>query len=217
MAAAVLLSTLTVYLALVRIPTWYTITSIGPGRHQAVRDDLEAAFNALNLPMQANQPFQYVLHQDRLNHWIAARHQIWPRLERYLPPQLEHPAVAFADDRVLLAAVARPAGLRAVVSVALSVHPEPRRVTVQLESCRIGALPLPRWLLRRLLANLPTLMPPLPPDAPAALLDGLAFPNRFDWPSGARAFRIQKVRFQSGCLVATILPGPGRQTGPAWR
>jgi hypothetical protein len=216
-AAAVLLSTIPFYLALVRIPNWYKITYISPERHQTVRDDLEAAFNALNLPMQASQPFQYVLHQDRLNNWIAARHQIWPRLERYLPPQLEHPAVAFRNDRVLLAAVVRPAGLRAVVSVALSVHPEPRRVTVRLESCRVGALPLPRWLLRRLLASLTTLVPPLPPEAPTALLDGLAFPNRFDWPSGGRTFRIQKIQFQSDCVVATILPGPGRQTGPARR
>jgi hypothetical protein len=190
---------------------------VGAAQYQDVRDDLEAAFNQLNVAMQGDQPFDYVVSEDRLNRWIAAREQIWPGLRQYVPPELQWPVVAFREDGIVVAGVVEIGTVRSVLSVVLSVQAEADHMVFKLVRCRLGAVPVPHWMVRRFVEAMSHSARPDSPSRPRDLLEGLALENRFDWPNGARRFRIGAVAVQPGRLVATIHPSSARQGRAPWR
>ena len=119
-AVAIVLLATSSWLAVARVPSWYQPPHVGAAQYQDVRDDLEAAFNQLNLAMQGDQPFEYVVNEDRLNRWIAAREQIWPGLRQYVPRELQWPVAAFRQDRIVVAGVVEIGAVQSVLSVVLS-------------------------------------------------------------------------------------------------
>jgi len=216
-AAAAVLTAAASWLALARVPSWYRPPHVGAAQYQDVRDDLELAFNQLNLAMQGDESFDYVVQEGRLNRWIDAREQIWPGLRRYVPPELQWPMVTFREDGVVVAGVVRIGAVRSVLSVTVSVRAEPDRLVVKLERCRLGALPVPHWVVRRFLEAMSRSAPSLSTGRPGDLLDGLVLLNRFDWPNGARRLRITAIDVRPGRLVATIHPSSARQDRVLWR
>jgi len=214
---AIVLAATTSWLAVARVPSWYRPPHVGAAQYQDVRDDLEVAFNQLNLAMQGDQPFDYVVNEIRLNRWIAAREQIWPGLRQYVPRELQWPVVAFREEGVVVAGVVEIGAVRSVLSVILSVQAEPDRMVVKLARCRLGAVPVPHRMVRRLVEAMSRSAPPESAGHPRDLLTGLVLENRFDWPNGARRFRISAVEVRTGHLVATIHPSSARQGRVLWR
>jgi len=215
-AAIVLVATAS-WLAVARVPSWYRPPHVGAAQYQDVRDDLEVAFNQLNLAMQGDEPFDYVVQEDRLNRWIDAREQIWPGLRQYVPPELQWPVVAFREEGVVVAGIVEIGGVRSVLSVLLSVRAEPDRMIVKLARCRLGAVPVPHWMVRRSLEALSRSAPSDSTGRRGDLLDGLILVNRFDWPNGARRLRIAAIDVRAGRLVAKIHPSLARQGRALWR
>jgi hypothetical protein len=205
------------WLAIARVPSWYQPPHIGATQYQDVRDDLEAAFNQLNLAMQGDQPFEYVVNEDRLSRWIAAREQIWPGLRQYVPRELQGPVVAFREEGIVVAGVVEIGAVQSVLSVLLSVRAEPDRMVVKLVRCRLGAVPVPHWMVRRFLEAMSRSARPDSPGHSRDLLEGVVLENRFDWPNGARRFRIGAVDVRPGRLVATIHPSSARHDRVLWR
>jgi len=216
-AAAVVLIAAGSWLAIARVPSWYRPPHVGATQYQDVRDDLEAAFNQLNVAMQGHQPFDYVVNEDRLNRWIAAREQIWPGLRQYVPHELQWPVVAFREEGIVVAGIVEIGAVRSVLSVLLSVRAEPDRMVVKLIRCRLGAVPMPHWMVRRFLEAMSRSARPDSPGHPRDLLKGVVLENRFDWPNGARRFGIRAVDVRPGRLVATIDPSSARQGRVLWR
>ena len=214
--AAVLIAAAS-WLAIAQVPSWYQPPHVGATQYQDVRDDLEAAFNRLNLAMQGDQPFDYVVNEDRLNRWIAAREQIWPGLRQYVPRELQWPVVAFREEGIVVAGIVEIGAVRSVLSVLLSVQAEPDRMVVKFVGCRLGAVPVPHWMVRRFLEAMSHSAPSGSIGPPRDLLKGLVLENRFDWPNGARRFRIRAVDVQSGRLVAMIHPRSARHDRVLWR
>jgi hypothetical protein len=205
------------WLTVFRIPSYYKPPQVGPAEYQAVRDNLEAAYNDLNLAVQGSDEFDYVVEQDQLNRWIAARRQIWPGFQRYVPEKLDQPMVVFQDGRLVVSGLAPAAGFRSVLTLILSLRAEPDHLTVRLEGCRIGAVPVPRHALGRFLDRLES-SSTLPHGAsPQELLEGLTIPNRFEWRSGGRLIRFEQIDLKAGRLVARIAPAPNRRVGKARR
>ena len=215
--AAIVLAAAASWLAVARVPSWYRPPHVGATQYQDVRDDLEAAFNQLNLAMQGDERFDYVVDEARLNRWIAAREQIWPGLRQYVPPELQWPVVAFRENGIVVAGVVEIGGVRSVLSVILSVRAEPDRMIVKLARCRLGAVPVPHWMVRRFLEAMSRSAPPESAGHPRDLLKGMVLENRFDWPNGARRFRISAVEVRTGHLVATIHPSSARHGRALWR
>jgi hypothetical protein len=216
-AAAIVLIAVSSWLAVARVPSWYRPPHVGAAQYQDVRDDLETAFNQLNLAMQGRQPFEYIVSEDRLNRWIAAREQIWPGLRQYVPRELQWPVVTFRQEGIVVAGVVEIGSVRSVLSVVLSVRAEPDRMVLKLGRCRLGAVPVPHWMVRRFLEAMSRSATPDSPGQPRDLLKELVLENRFDWPNGARRFRILAVDVQPGRLVTTIHPSSARQGRMLWR
>lgn len=203
------------WLTVFRIPSYYRPPQVGPAEYQLVRDDLEAAYNDLNLAVQGSDAFDYVVEQDQLNRWIATRRQIWPGFQRYLPEKLQQPMVVFQDGRLVVSGLVPAAGFQSVLSLIFSLRAEPDHLTIRLEGCRIGAMPVPRHALGRFLDRLES-SSALPHGAsPQELLEGLTIPNRFEWRSGGRLIRFEQIDLKPGRLVVRIAPAPNRRVGKA--
>ena len=125
--------------------------------------------------------------------------------------------VVFQDGRLVVSGLAPAAGFQSVLSLILSLRVEPDHLTVRLENCRIGAMPVPRRALGRFLDRLES-SSALPHGAsPQELLEGLTIPNRFEWRSGGRLIRFEQIDLKPGRLVARIAPAPNRRVGKARR
>lgn len=212
--AIVVLSATTagLWLTFQRIPSWYRPAPVPVAEYQSVRNTLTRTVNELSANLVAGEPFEYIVHQDRLNRWLAARMAIWPGVRQWVPPWLEDPVVAFHDGRIVLAGVAKISSISAVVSLHLSLSAESDGLRVTLHRVQGGSLPVPLDLFRERIE--------------AALADGQSdrndkqritaahlfgeapLPNHFVWFNGKVPFRITGVTAEPGQLRLNIAPEP---------
>ncbi|MCH8991680.1 MAG: hypothetical protein IIA44_08035, partial [Acidobacteria bacterium] len=69
------------------------------------------------------EPFEYIVHQDRLNRWLAGRMAIWPGVRQWVPPWLEDPVIVFDDGQIVLAGIASIASVTGVNSGSWAAAP----------------------------------------------------------------------------------------------
>jgi hypothetical protein len=210
--AIVLFVVVGMWLAAIRVPSWYQPVRVDSGQVQAVRDDLETAFDGLNVGMQGDQPFDVVIDQARLTSWLSVREKIWPGVVRYVPGDVALPVLSFAAGRVVAGGLVSRGPLRGVVSAEVTVEADAETVTLRLVDCRVGALPVPRDVVRRFLDGRTGGKALINGTKASALLDGVRVPNRFEWPNGRRPFRIESLELTDGQLIARIEPLARRQT-----
>ncbi len=205
-------TTAALWLTFQRIPSWYRPEPVPVAQYQLVRNTLTRTVNELSAKLVAGEPFEYIIHQDRLNRWLAARMAIWPGVRQWVPPWLEDPVVAFPDGRIVLAGIANIASVSAVVSLHLSVSAESDGLRVTLHRVQGGSLPVPLDLFReRIEAALAAGQSNRDREKriTAAHLFGEApLPNQFTWFNGKVPFRITGVTAEPGQLRLNIAPEP---------
>ncbi|MFQ6049068.1 MAG: hypothetical protein ACE5K7_06870, partial [Phycisphaerae bacterium] len=214
---AITLLAVGLWLGVQQPPSWYQPAQIEPGQYQTVRDDLEEAFNSFNLAVQRPEAFSYSLDQRRVNSWIAARQQIWPGLRRYIPAAIEQPMVRFHDGRIVVAGRVHAGPLRTVLSVRLAVEVIAQGLWVRIERCQLGWLPVPQAVVRRVLSSHLRHLRLADQRTIAALLDGLALPNEFQWRNGRRHFRLQRIDVQDARLLLQVQPYQQNDLGRLWQ
>jgi hypothetical protein len=220
-AGGMLLLAIAGWLSLQHIPAWYNPQPVPAVQLQHVKDDLVATVASLSERMNGGAPFTFRITQAQLNAWLAAREQIWPPAQAWIPPEMENPYVVFRPGRIVLAGTVRWGGIRTVLSAAAAPSVTDAGVTVRLSDIRGGSLPVPDAWVRQQLESLelrqrrrhaedPATMLPL-----GELLEGASFPAEFVWPNPHRPFRLLDIRVEDGALTLEIQPLPrsGAPTG----
>lgn len=213
-AALVMLSVTTagLWLTFQRIPSWYRPEPVPVAQYQSVRNTLTRTVNELSAKFVAGEPFEYIVHQDRLNRWLAGRMAIWPGVRQWVPPWLEDPVIVFHDGQIVLAGIASIASVSAVVSLHLTLSAESDGLRVTLHRVQAGSLPVPLDLFReRIEAALAAGQSDRDREEPitAAHLFGEApLPNQFIWFNGKVPFRITGITAEPGQLRLNIAPEP---------
>jgi len=198
-----------------RIPAWYTPTQVAAADLQSVRDDFGGLLTFLGDRISKNRPFELRITQDRLNAWLIARRDIWPRAEEWIPPMIDEPFIAFEPDRVILAGTAELGGIRTVVSASCRLSVDEKGLAVRLFDVRAGSLPVPDAWVGSALGKMSIGSPRrgrsgfLPP-APEEFLTGTHVPPEFLWPSPRRSVRILRIRLERGAITLWGEPLPCR-------
>ncbi len=216
-AALVLVAVIVLWMLFQHIPVWYEPVYVSAADLQRVRDDLVGTFDAVSRQMNGERPFAMRITQQQLNEWLAAREQMWPPAQEWVPPGMENPVVRFEADRIILAGTVVYGSLRAVLSVSVALTVDGDGLSVRLFDFRGGSLPVPEALVREPLRRIDARrrdgryagdgMP-----AAEALLTGVRIPAEFTWPNGKRRFRIGAVRLERGAIILDVAPLPRRQT-----
>ena len=170
--------------------------------------------------MVRGKPFEFVLHSQIVNEWLAALHTLWPEATDVLPPEMTNLAVGFNDELIHIGCHYRGRWWQAIVSLSLaaSLSQDGRSLDLALSPVRGGALPVPRSVMHKLLnALLQAAAQPPGSQQPAAsrlqdvgsidrIFDGITIENRFVWFNGRRPFRITAITIRDRELHLWIEP-----------
>lgn len=210
--AAVLLAAI---LALWR-PGWYRSQPSAGVDAQAVRNDLSASAQSFSDALMQTGEFEVHLRQEQVNGWIARRAEIYPMIEREIPPHWQAPMIAFRGGLIRLAATFDGAGPAVVLSVDLGVSIEGDDIVLRADACRVGALRVPQWLVRDKLSRAVKIGEGKAwrgsPEIHGNLRDGLHVGTRAVWPNGERLYDVLDVTARAGELTFKI-----DSLGPAYR
>jgi len=194
------------------IPVWYQPARVGAADLQRTRDDLVAAVDALSRQFNGDRPFEVRFTQRQVNEWLSARAQVWPAAQRWIPPEIEDPFVAFEPGRIRLAATVCVRGLRTIASATTQIRVEAPGVFLRLLNVQCGSLPLPAAWVPGGLSQFGDSDAPRPdrPDSPTArdLLRGVYLRNEFTWPNGNRRFRLRAIHVEVGAVTVVAEPLP---------
>lgn len=204
-------------------PGWYRSQPPAAVDPQAVRNDLSASAQSFSDALMQTGEFDVHLRQKQVNGWIARRAEIYPMIEREIPPHWQTPVIAFREGVIRLAATYDGVGPAVVLSVDLGVAVLGDDIVLKADECRIGALRVPLALVRDKLSR--------PVDIPAGrawrgsprihgnLRDGLHVGTRAVWPNGERLYDVLAVvaspgelTFRINSLGSTYRPGDRRRS-----
>ena len=73
------------WLGLRHVPAWYRPVRVPPEQLQRVRDDLADKFREVSDRIVGGEPFEVTLTDRMVSQWIAARGQIWPDSQGWIP------------------------------------------------------------------------------------------------------------------------------------
>jgi len=192
-------------------PSWYRPVLLSADNFQRARREAVAAADDFGDKLVAGRPFEVTLRQQSVNEWLAALPEIWPEAKDALPPELSAPAVRFEPGLLRIGAHLERAVGQTILSVDLvpEVSKDGASIGIAARALRAGSLSIPRILFERVL---PWFDPQAPSTAPddrvsiGQLFSGVTSSNRFVWPNGERAFRIQSVSLIDGELHLNIEP-----------
>jgi len=167
-------------------------------------------------------PFELTLDAQTVTEWIAARAEIWPDSQEWIPPWLRDPVVAFVPGRIILAGQFDRGGWESIVALHLAATVEDGEIVVRLAEVTCGSLPVPESVLRRPLNDLiqdERLEVIAMPDELAAVMrrlrsgdsgglfdTGVHFAGPFIWKNGDRPYRIGAAEIGDGWLKLRIEP-----------
>ncbi len=210
------------WLALRHVPGWYRPLTVPDDQFQRVRNSLTDRFSDISDQMVTRSVFEVSITDQEVTEWLVARGQIWPEADRWLPPWLTHPVVAFLPGRVVLGARVDYHGWRTIAGAHFTVAPNNGGLLLRLTGLTAGALPLPVGTLAEPLEGLVEsnrLDPDSLPDefaravtklreggALALLTDGQRLDGPFVWKNGDRPYRIRGVEIGQGWLKVRIEP-----------
>lgn len=188
-------------------PGWYVPVTLTEAQLREERLQAMRVVDDVGDRLVAGAPFEITLSQDQVNKWLTGLEQIWPDAARQIPTQVIEPVVAFEPGLIRSGARIESDGWRAIASCGyqFEVSNDKLRVTARMSSAHCGAMPIPDFLISRLLQS------EAPPTAlrstdPAAWFSRLEWENRFVWPNGRRPFRIDDVALEKGQVRLKIRP-----------
>lgn len=215
---ALIVGALTTAWLVLRTPSWFRPPRIAAEDRQRVRDDLGDSAQAFSDALMSEGEFTVNLRQKQLNNWISMRKEIYPLIEREMPPDWSDPMILFYEDRIRLAARYRGGRMDAIVSLDLAVSMEPDAICLKAVGVRVGSVPLPQSALDRLRTADIDLAPGKAwrgsPHITGNVRDGLRINTLAVWPNGDRAYNVKSARVVRGAIQFVIQAlGPARQTG----
>lgn len=219
-AVALVVGVSAAWLAFQYIPSWYKPPTLTADDLPRLRATLPAAYQNFTDLLAEGGIQEFRLSADSVNEWIAARESLWPDSRGMLPTWLKNPALAFLDDRIILAAQVERDGWRAIISLHVSISLETDNIVIRITKVGAGALPLPALTtintidahinaalkhedkLTSILAELTDV------DEhsvlKAAVAGGVKVRNHLRWSNGERHFRIVDLRTRNGELILQV-------------
>jgi hypothetical protein len=216
----------TLVLLLEHRPNWYRPADLDDlGLERARRQSVNFV-DEVSGRMVAGQPFDLILAERSVNEWLFAILHHRPELRARIPPVLTAPSLGFRDGTLLLSALWDTGRWRAILTVELAMEGPygDEYFKVSLRRAYVGSLPVPGFLLERLIAEsirdayggrYPSLPGSsklsrqtevfrwTPDDATEATIR-----NRFVWPNGDRAFRLDRIQSAKGEMLFLVEPLP---------
>lgn len=205
-------------------PGWYQPAVLGEPALQRARKHAIATTDWISGQIVRGRPFEFVLHDQIVNEWLAALHTLWPEAKDILPSEMTNLAVGFDDGLIHIGCHYRGRWWQAIVSLGLVVNlsRDERSVEFVLGPVRGGALPVPRSIVHKLLdpllyavghrrgqpaeSELPARSSPRDAGSIDRVFDGITIENRFVWFNGHRPFRISAITIRNRELHLWIEP-----------
>jgi len=210
----------TAWMMFQHIPDFYRPAQVPPEHEQAVRDNITATYDSLNIGLNESlQPFDHRFGQDQINAWLAMLERMWPNSRKWLPQTMSNPQIAIDPEGIRLAITYRYRDVRTVLSARFRASADKEGLALQLLGVYAGSLPMPNSQIRHLLSKIDTNALPVAKHgviqiqdrslpALASLFEGIRVPNTWMWENGEKPFRITRLKFEPGALVVTFEPLP---------
>lgn len=212
----------TLWLALQHKPSWYAPAVVTDALVKRAQRDTAALSESITQHLVKGRPIEVRLTQDRINEWLAALPRLSPEGWHGLPEQIKTMAVSMEPGRIRIGVHYVDDSWQAILNAGLSLglSQDVREVTMALSDVQGGALTAPRALLDRMLASRPAARSREDGNARGVslgsllervrsaddLFSGIRVPNRFVWPNGERAFRIDELRLEDGEVRLRLQP-----------
>lgn len=201
-------------------PSWYHPASMDDDLVQRAKIESAKLAEFIGTHLVAGEAFDAVVTQASINEIAAALPVLSPETAGRVPREITQFAAAFDAGRLRVGVLADHGGWRAIigVEVAVEVGVSADDILVSLRDVRIGAVEVPRWLLRRIFDERlraaaersarggDAVMLGSRADSVEALLAGVRIPNRFVWPNGRRPFRVERITMEHGEARVRIQP-----------
>ncbi len=210
------------WLGLRHVPGWYRPVDVPDEQLQRVRNDLADKFREVSDRMVAGRSFEVTFTDRVVSEWIAARGQIWPDSQEWIPPWLTGPVVAFVPGEIVLAAHLNRDGWEGIVGLHFRIELDGQVVVLRLAGVTWGAVPVPLRVLAGSVSGLirsERLDPEAMPDELARLVrklrrvevtefldEGVRMDGPLVWKNGDRPYRILDVRVEPGRATLRIQP-----------
>ncbi|MFQ5461700.1 MAG: hypothetical protein ACE5E5_03635 [Phycisphaerae bacterium] len=218
-----LLVTLTVlWIVFEHKPSWYRPAALEGDDLRLVTSRATQWADEVSDQMVHGQPFELVLVSREVNEFLAALPELFPDEFLNWPQALRLPAVGFEPDAIHIGLLCEMDGWRVIAALALTakIIDDGRFVRIAATGVYGGSLPLPRSLLGRVFdpsfAALARSVSLKSGDRAERILkelasvddlfEGVLIRNRFVWPNGKRAFRLETIRMETDRLVLGIAP-----------
>ncbi|MFQ5489085.1 MAG: hypothetical protein ACE5GE_00070 [Phycisphaerae bacterium] len=214
------------WLGLRHIPDWYRPVRVADGELQRVRDSLTNTFRDISDRIVKGDRFEISLTDQMVTEWCAARGQIWPDADEWLPEWLKDPMVAFTPGRIVLGARLDRGAWQSIVGAHFSIETLGDDLILRLEEVTAGALPIPLASLAgpvEQLIHSQRLDPDSLPDelaravqkmrdgpALSFLSQGQRVPGPLIWKNGDRPYFIRSVQVDDGWTKLIVEPLQGR-------
>lgn len=194
--------TFAILLAATCRPASYRPMSINQARLAHDKRNLVNLVDEIGVALNAGQTALITLDEAQINRWLAGRAHFWPDANLDLTP-FDHPQIALEPDAVAVAAQVADGNWRIVLSIACKIQICAETIQIDCARARVGRLPLPvAWGLRQSAA---AVAEGLPRDW--RLADGqLVLPNRFTWPNGERAYKVQRLTIRDKTVQIELAP-----------
>ena len=220
--AAACLAAVGLWLGLRHVPAWYTPVHVPEEQLQRVRDDLADKFREVSDQIVAGEPFEVSMTDRMVSEWIAARGEIWPDSQEWIPTWLRDPVVAFQPGEIILAAHLDRDGWESIVGLHFRAELDGQVVVLRLAGVTSGAVSIPLRLLTEpaeRLIHAERLDPDAMPDELARLVrklrrvevvgfveQGLHLDEPLVWKNGDRPYRVLDVHLDQGRATVRIQP-----------
>ncbi len=203
-------------------PGWYRPAALEGDDLRLVTTRATKWADEVSDEMVHGQPFELVLVSGEVNEFLAALPELFPDEFLHWPEALRLPAVGFDPDTIHVGLLCEMNGWRVIAALELTaeVLDKGRFVRIATTGVYGGSLPLPRSLLGRIFdpsfAALARSVSLKSGDRAERILrelasvddlfEGVLIRNRFVWPNGKRAFRLETIRVEADRLVLGIVP-----------
>jgi len=206
-------------------PAWYRPPVADAATVERAKASLAACADRISDRLVLGRRFEVVVRADEVNDWLASWPSLDPRASIQLPDGCQQPAVGFAGGAVWLGAHVAQKHWQSIVSLAMvpALSADGATLHVRLDAVRGGSLPIPRAAVRELVDPLLNRARRSRWDTESGeeawfrqvgremasvedLFTGVEFDNRFVWPNGERAFRIDALAIEPGAIKLVIEP-----------